>query len=104
MLSETTQAPASQSGPITGGPSREELFDSLRLYRPGSPYTVIFTVEKSTKYRIVITALEREDGSGQSWNFKGFVEYRHPMDQRPKNVRGSYNSRTRRQGTIEFVE
>lgn len=54
---------------IVSGPSREELFDSLRLSRERR--TVTFKFEISPKKMLRITAQVRsigaEDGSGQSW-------------------------------------
>lgn len=56
---------------ITNGPSREELFDGLRLFT--EKRLILFAVKsKSNKVErsiaTVINSIETEDGSGQSWN------------------------------------
>jgi len=59
----------SKTIPITNGPSREELFDALRLLAEGR--LVPFCVEKdgNKKYvAVLMSSIAAEDGSGQSWN------------------------------------
>lgn len=58
---------------ILSGPSREELFDGLRLF--AEKRTVDFVVRKEkSKFIISLTlsttiqSIQAEDGSGQSWN------------------------------------
>lgn len=55
---------------ITNGPSREELFDGLRLF---SEKRLIPFIIKNNNYMerwvaVIITSIQAEDGSGQSWN------------------------------------
>ena len=51
---------------IISGPSREELFDGLRLLPFNVPFTV---VRDNEKYRIKtrIIGIQTADGGGQSW-------------------------------------
>lgn len=54
---------------ITNGPSREELFDGLRL--SSEKRLVPFVIYNNGEERFVavfINSIEAEDGSGQSWN------------------------------------
>ncbi len=54
---------------ITNGPSREELFDGLRLL--SSKRLIPFCIEKDGKEKyvaVMINSIQAEDGSGQSWN------------------------------------
>jgi hypothetical protein len=53
---------------LTAGPSREELFDALRLRHEGR--TVIFK-DRSWRYIATIRMIEGEDGSGDGWSMKG---------------------------------
>lgn len=59
---------------INAGPSREELFDALRLRHEGRK--VMFTVTSSSeKMEAVIDSIGVESGCGESWlletNYKG---------------------------------
>ncbi len=54
---------------ITNGPSREELFDGLRLF--AEKRLIPFCVKMNEKERflaVIINSIQVEDGSGQSWN------------------------------------
>jgi hypothetical protein len=54
---------------ITNGPSREELFDGLRLF--AEKRLIAFSIKKdeTEKYvAVIINSIEAEDGSGHSWN------------------------------------
>lgn len=54
---------------ITNGPSREELFDALRLC--SEKRLIPFLVKKNEKekyFGVIINSIQAEDGSGQSWN------------------------------------
>lgn len=53
---------------LTDGPSREGLFDALRLCHEGR--TVIF-YDRSWRYIAKISMIESEDGSGENWNING---------------------------------
>ncbi|MFZ2205472.1 MAG: hypothetical protein WAV23_02695 [Minisyncoccia bacterium] len=58
---------------ILSGPSREELFDGLRLFF--EKRTVNFTVENDNGRSkrglpTIIQCIEPEDGSGDSWNIR----------------------------------
>jgi hypothetical protein len=54
---------------ITGGPSREELFDGLRLFAESRevPFLIVNNGRQVTLTGI-IQSIQAEDGSGQSWN------------------------------------
>lgn len=61
---------------ITSGPSREELFDSLRLHQWGIIFRVTNAGDSSEplmKIEANITLIERSDGSGHGWNIKFYV-------------------------------
>lgn len=54
---------------ITNGPSREELFDGLRLF--SEKRLVPFCIKMDEKERflaVIISSIQAEDGGGQSWN------------------------------------
>lgn len=54
---------------ISNGPSREELFDGLRLFSEKRlvPFQIIQNgIEKY--FAAIIHSIEAEDGNGQSWN------------------------------------
>ncbi len=56
---------------ILSGPSREELFDGLRLFTEKRP--VSFTISQNgieQKVLVVMQGLTAEDGSGNNWNIK----------------------------------
>ncbi len=54
---------------ITNGPSREELFDGLRLFFEKRLVPFQITKNENEKYfAVIIHSIEAEDGSGQSWN------------------------------------
>lgn len=60
---------------IVSGPSREELFDGLRLF--SEKRLVKFVVENNGETVVLPTrmhSIQAEDGSGQSWNICFFVE------------------------------
>lgn len=59
----------SESIQITNGPSREELFDALRLCGEKRLTAFCFEKNENEKYiAVIITSIEAEDGGGQSWN------------------------------------
>ncbi len=61
MLQKTIQ--------ITNGPSREELFDGLRLLAEKRLVPFCFEKNENEKYiAAIINSIEAEDGGGQSWN------------------------------------
>lgn len=77
---------------IRGGPSKFDLM--LSLFAGGNVgvtrQTVVFVLEASEDESSVIVhieSVEREDGSGESWNFEGY--------RNQNRVRGYYNSRNR---------
>ena len=62
---------------ITNGPSREELFDGLRLFAEKRliPFCVKMN-EKEKFVAVIINSIQAEDGSGQSWNLTFYINER----------------------------
>jgi hypothetical protein len=59
---------------ITNGPSKEELFDGLRLH--AEKRLVPFCIEKDKKEKyvaVIINFIQAEDGSGHSWNLMFYI-------------------------------
>ncbi len=67
---------------ITNGPSREEMFDGLRLVSEKRliPFQVIKN-EKEKYFAVIIHSIEAEDGSGQSWNLTFSVNSKYLSDE-----------------------
>ena len=67
---------------ITNGPSREELFDGLRLFSEKRlvPFQVIKN-ENEKYFAVIIHSIEAEDGSGQSWNLTFSVNSKYLSDE-----------------------
>ena len=92
---------------ITAGPSKFDLMLAL-FDRGGTPRSVEFRLAGPGKHRalVVITAVECEDGSGESWNYKGRLLRIHPSKEgdgspRLQDAEGWYHS-GRRQGTMRI--
>jgi len=65
-----TEIKISEDWTITGGPSREELFDALRLFGERRRVEFTFHREESPKkirLRTQINLIEVEDGMGEKW-------------------------------------
>lgn len=82
---------------ITAGPSREELFDALRL--TSLHLSVLFTVADCYKFTAVVRGIEAEDGSGESWNLMLADGVGHLGGTRLK----AYYSTKRRAGTVSVL-
>lgn len=83
---------------IIGGPSKFDLMVSLFEGNPQHRRTVAFKLEGLWQdINVAITGVEQEDGSGESWNFSGWV-----MGEPKAHVRGYYASRGR-SGYFHFV-
>jgi hypothetical protein len=65
------EADAARRLAIENGPSREAIFDSLRLNNEGRAVSLELVGGLRLDFRI--TAIEAEDGSGDSWNLRGYV-------------------------------
>lgn len=66
---------------IVNGPSREELFDGLRLY--SEKRLIPFIIKKDDVERwtaVVITSIQAEDGNGQSWNLTFSINQKYLLD------------------------
>ena len=96
---------------ISGGPSKFDLMVSVFEGNPTPRKEVIFTVLTGvtsgppgrqpafTKpVEVAITSIEQEDGSGESWIFKGNAP---TTTDRIRKASGYYSSKTR-QGHIDF--
>jgi len=62
---------------IASGPSREELFDGLRLFI--EKRVINFNFKKNgteIKVPLIIQGIEAEDGSGESWIIKFAIDYK----------------------------
>lgn len=59
---------------ITNGPSREELFDGLRLFAEKREVSFI-VVDNGRQMTLPATmrSIQAEDGSGHSWNITGYI-------------------------------
>lgn len=110
MITTTTEV--KEVHEIFDGPSREALFDALRLAFDTEP-KVEFTVNTGArlsgpvetsawigaKILFKVIGLEHEDGSGNSFNFEGYIM---PPPGKVVNVghmemvRGYFNTKTRR--------
>lgn len=80
---------------ITDGPSREDLFDALRLGPEKATIDITIKIKRIKRtVNFWVNGLEREDGSQQSWIIKvhdplgALVRGRH-------NFEGYLNTRTR---------
>ena len=99
---------------IISGPSREELFDALRLlaHVTDVPFVIICEDKKYTLHAR-ITGIKAEDGSGHSWNItinvfsnleKDFVKLFSEVYTKGKEVLcfGVYYSTKTRLGHFDF--
>ncbi len=85
---------------IVDGPSKWDLMVSLFHGDLGRRHHVRFHTLQSTFCDVVIDELQREDGSGERWNFKGRVLDSELLPKAP--VSGFFSTRSR-QGHF-FVE
>jgi hypothetical protein len=85
---------------IVNGPSKFDLMVSLfEEGNPESPHTVKFVLEDGREANVAITMIQKEDGSGESWNYVG----RGDLGGRIWfHMNGYFSSRTRR-GTLNIV-
>lgn len=66
---------------ITNGPSKEELFDGLRLFNEKRLLPFQVTKDGKEKYfAVIVQSIEAEDGSGQSWNLTFEVNSKYLSD------------------------
>jgi len=85
---------------ITNGPSKFDVMSSL--FGTGSDNNIdlgpVFELEDGTKVKVAINQVQREDGSGESWNIIGYqVGSQHQSLDRYVKIYYSTRSRT---GTI----
>ena len=116
---DNTLVPAESSKrQVVAGPSREELFDSLRLSTCHEGRRVAFTVAPShitgrnlaggrkfvpgnLMFYAVVSMLRPEDGSGNNWLFE-LRDYHHSLGTGFDKLRGYINTTTR-QGWVEPI-
>jgi hypothetical protein len=86
---------------VTGGPSEQQMMFSL--FRPADGngslhFAVTFTPRGGGSVTVLVNRLEREDGSGRSWNIEGFL-----IDEKGRwlSMKGYYSSK-KRIGHIEW--
>jgi hypothetical protein len=60
----------SQEGNITEGPGKYDIMQAI-MEGKYVEFTLQNFRDKTTKVTVVVNTLEREDGSGQSWNMVG---------------------------------
>ncbi len=86
---------------ITNGPSREELFDGLRLFSEKRP--VQFVTENNGRQMtsaVIMQAIEIEDGSGNNWNIKfqiggDFLSTKNIKVRKSFEAKGFYSTKKR---------
>ncbi|MCX6755666.1 MAG: hypothetical protein NT068_04005 [Candidatus Nomurabacteria bacterium] len=93
---------------ITGGPSREELFDGLRLLSEKRQIPFTFKATKGTELimpLVTMQSIAAEDGSGHSWNITFLVKKCFVVigskDESLVTVKAYYSS-MRRKGTVTY--
>ncbi len=84
---------------ITDGPSREELFDALRLRHEGRTVTFMVRpkpsvggVSKAQSFRARVNAISNEDNAGKNWLVK---LYDHTATLRTHYLEVFFNTRSR---------
>ena len=83
---------------IVKGPGKFDLMVALFDNTFSSPRLVTFTVDsagREVELEIVVNSVEREDGSGESWNFRGYLQTK----QGDVAVQGYYSTK-KRTGTM----
>ena len=97
---------------IVSGPSREELFDALRLFNEGRKALLeIDNNGKKMKAEVIIRKIGAEDGSGQSWNLvfsikESFIKVPYPISVSSTtyipyvDVNAYYSTKNRRGGFL----
>lgn len=84
---------------VLAGPNKFDLMVSLFDGKYDARRTVQFKIEgANTPITLLIEAVEREDGSGESWNIDGKMV----APSRTFAVRGCYSTKTR-EGSIKFI-
>lgn len=95
---------------ITQGPSKFDLSIALFDRKPVNTRSVELTLGDGRVVQLVINGVEVEDGSGESWIFKGYLRRIHPrpghepstVPAPPSNCFGYYRTDTRR-GWLELA-
>jgi hypothetical protein len=83
---------------IVGGPSKFDLMVSLFEGNPHCRRTVAFKLEGlRQEINVAITGIQQADGSGESWNFDGWV-----LGEPHAHVKGYYGSHGRA-GYFHFI-
>jgi hypothetical protein len=90
---------------IKNGPSKYDLMLALFDRKGANTRRVTFEVDtQKASVEVVITGIEAEDGSGESWNFKGFASsvWQNHMSV-PRRVEGYYSTQSR-QGSFRYLD
>lgn len=69
---------------VTAGPSKDGLKAALFDRKMVNTQKPTFTLEDGTSHEVTVTSVEAEDGSGESWNIKGYAVLKPRM-----RIRGS---------------
>lgn len=81
---------------VVGGPNKFDLMAALFYGNMDTRHLVDFKVDgQKEPITVIISSVEREDGSGESWNLQGYVARTH------KTLRGNvvkmyFSTQTRR--------
>lgn len=85
---------------LTGGPSKYDLMLALFDGRGNEQRLVTFSLQHIGEIEVRIMGVDREDGSAESWVFKGYAEsFAQPG---PNKVEGYFHTQ-RRHGHVRFV-
>lgn len=96
---------------ISQGPSKYDLSLALFDRKPVNTRDVELKLEDDTVVHLVINGVEIEDGSGESWIFKGYLRRLRPrpgsdlptVPAPPSNCFGYYRTDTRK-GWLRLVD
>lgn len=85
---------------IVNGPSKWDMMLALFDNTAASPRHIIFEIgavgPSFRDAKIVVNSIEREDGSGESWSFRGYAHKADGSLPTQCNVSGYYSTRTRK--------
>lgn len=104
---------ASQVLKIVSGPSKDTLMLALFYGNDKGERSVEFSVtteegEEKAILRVTINKMEREDGSGESWNIGGYVTHKRTAKSGIQPILGNnyfkvWFSTRNRQGTFKYT-
>jgi len=90
---------------IVDGPSKWDLMLALFDSRGGSRFVEMRTTRGSsknvTRRHLVIHTLQQEDGSGNNWNFEGYLVDEEPLNRYAAQISGFYSIH-KRKGSLKI--